>query len=140
MGRFFLRVCVMNSAVQQRISLDVTKVTLPSPVTQQLNTVQGQIEYADSTFPKRTSRAVAGMGVRGMQDQITSFNTLQPTVVRTIREVFDEAVKELEARQGLGTLSQEIQAKVARQIVDLAKHGVCNRERLRSAALDALPL
>lgn len=75
-----------------------------------------------------------------MQDQITSFNNLQPTVVRTIREVFDEAVKELEARHGMGALPQEAQAKVARHIVDLAKHGECNRDKLRCAALNALPL
>ena len=74
-----------------------------------------------------------------MQDQITSFNNLQPTVVRTIREVFDEAVRELEARHGMSTLPQEAQARVAKHIVDLAKHGECNRERLRSAALEALP-
>ncbi len=76
-----------------------------------------------------------------MQDHdITSFNTLQPIVVRTIREAFDEAVKELEARRGLGALPEGERAKVARHLVELAKHGECNLERLRKAALSAIPV
>lgn len=69
---------------------------------------------------------------------ITSFNVLQPKVVRTIREAFDEAVRELEARRG--ELPKEAQAKVARRIVELARHGECDLARLRAAALTAVPL
>lgn len=69
---------------------------------------------------------------------ITSFNVLQPKVVRTIREAFDEAVKELEARRG--ELPREAQARLARRIVELAKHGECDPQRLRAAALTAVPL
>jgi hypothetical protein len=69
---------------------------------------------------------------------ITSFNVLQPKVVRTIREAYDEAVRELEARRG--ELPKEAQAKVARRIVELARHGECDLQRLRAAALTAVPL
>lgn len=68
---------------------------------------------------------------------ITSFNTLQPSIVRTIREAFDAAVNEIETRRGVLPECERI--KVARQLVDMAKHGECNFERLRGAALDAVP-
>ena len=68
---------------------------------------------------------------------ITSFNTLQPSIVRTIREAFDDAVKEIETRRG--ALPECERIKVARQLVDMAKHGECSFERLRGAALEAVP-
>lgn len=69
---------------------------------------------------------------------ITAYNTLQPSVVRTIREAFDDAVKEIEQRRG--ALPECERAKVARHLVDMARHGECNFERLRGAAMDAIPL
>jgi hypothetical protein len=75
-----------------------------------------------------------------MQDpEITSFNTLQPAVVRTIREAFDEAVKELEQRRA-SSLPEDARAKLARRLVDLAKHGECNFDKLRKAALSVIPV
>lgn len=69
---------------------------------------------------------------------ITSYNTLQPIVVRTIREAFDDAVKEIEQRRG--ALPECERIKVARHLVEMAKHGECSFERLRGAAMEALPL
>lgn len=73
-------------------------------------------------------------------DHITSFNTLKPTVVRAIREVFDEAVSEIEKRRGANAppLPESVRAEVARKIVDLARHGECDAERLRRAAISAV--
>lgn len=68
---------------------------------------------------------------------ITSYNTLQPIVVRTIREAFDDAVKEIEQRRG--ALPECERIKVARHLVDMAKHGECNFERLRGAAIESVP-
>jgi len=70
-------------------------------------------------------------------DQITTFNTLKPTMVRAIREVFDDAVRELESRRGSSAppLSDRARAELARKLVDLARHGECNTERLRQAAI-----
>lgn len=69
---------------------------------------------------------------------ITSFNCLEPRVVRTIREAFDDVVRELEKRRG-ACVSEDVQAKVAKRLVDLARHGECDFQKLRSAALSALP-
>ncbi|MEQ1755539.1 MAG: hypothetical protein ABL973_15560 [Micropepsaceae bacterium] len=66
---------------------------------------------------------------------ITSFNPLQPVVIRTIREVFDVAVNELEMRQGHASLPTAARSKLARRIVDLARHGERDFDRLRTAAL-----
>jgi hypothetical protein len=74
-----------------------------------------------------------------MPSQITSFNVLQPRVVRTIREAFDDAVKEIEERRGYD-VPEDARAKLARRLVDLAKHGECDFQRLRTAALTTLPL
>ena len=70
-------------------------------------------------------------------DQITTFNTLKPTMVRTIREVFDDAVRELETKRGCGAppLSDKARAELARHLVDLARHGECDTVRLREAAV-----
>jgi len=73
--------------------------------------------------------------------QITCFNALQPSVVRAIREVFDEAVSEIERRRGADAppLPETVRAEVARRIVDLARHGECDAGRLREAAVSAVP-
>ena len=70
-------------------------------------------------------------------DQITTFNTLKPTMVRAIREVFDDAVRELETRRGCGAppLSDQERAELAKKLVEMARHGECNAERLRQAAM-----
>jgi hypothetical protein len=76
-----------------------------------------------------------------MEDpQITCFNALQPGVVRTIREAFDDAVKELEERRAQAPLPEDARAKLARRLVELARHGECDFQRLRMAALTALPV
>jgi hypothetical protein len=69
---------------------------------------------------------------------ITAFNNLQPIVVRTIREAFDDAVKEIEQRRG--ALPECERARVARHLVEMARHGECSFERLRGAAIEAVPL
>ncbi len=75
-----------------------------------------------------------------MEDpHITSYNVLQPGVVRTIREAFDDAVQELEQRRA-NKLPEDARAKLARKLVDLARHGECDFQRLRMAALTALPI
>jgi len=70
-------------------------------------------------------------------NQITTFNTLKPTMVRAIREVFDDAVRELEKKRGAGAppLSDEARAVLARKLVEMARHGECSAERLKSAAV-----
>lgn len=69
---------------------------------------------------------------------ITSHNALPTSVVRTIREAFDDAVQEIEKRRGAG-VPEDTRAKLARRLVDLAKHGECDFQRLRMAALSHLP-
>ncbi len=69
---------------------------------------------------------------------ITAYNTLQPAIVRTIREAFDDAVKEIETRRG--ALPECERIKVAKHVVEMAKHGECSFERLRRAGLSAIPL
>lgn len=73
-------------------------------------------------------------------DQITTFNTLKPTMVRAIREVFDDAVSEIERRRGTSAppLPDNVRAEVAKRLVDLARHGECDTERLRRAALESV--
>jgi hypothetical protein len=73
-------------------------------------------------------------------DQITTFNRLRPDMVRAIREVFDDAVTELERRRGSGTapLPEATRAEVARRLVELARHGESDTERLRRAAIDGI--
>ena len=73
-------------------------------------------------------------------DQITTFNRLRPDMVRAIREVFDDAVSELERRRGSGTtpLPDTKRAEVARRLVELARHGESDTERLRRAAMDGI--
>jgi hypothetical protein len=75
-----------------------------------------------------------------MPADITSFNVLEPRVVRTIREAFDDAVSEIERRRGASApLPEATRAQLARRLVELAKHGECDFQRLRSAAIAASP-
>lgn len=69
--------------------------------------------------------------------QITNFNSLQPALVRTIREAFDDAVREAERKR---PLTESLRAQIARRIVELAKHGECDAARLRAEALSAVQL
>lgn len=71
-------------------------------------------------------------------DHITTFNTLKPTMVRAIREVFDDAVRELETRRGSAAppLSDHARAELAKKLVDMARHGECSAECLRNAAIN----
>jgi hypothetical protein len=73
-------------------------------------------------------------------DQITTFNRLRPDMVRAIREVFDDAVSELERRRGSegAPLPETMRAEVARRLVELARHGESDTERLRRAAIDGI--
>ncbi len=72
---------------------------------------------------------------------ITSFNPLQPIVVRTIREAFDSAVSEIQTRRGQNAppLADDSRSKLASKLVELARHGERDLERLRMAALNSLP-
>lgn len=72
------------------------------------------------------------------QTHITSYNVLEPRVVRTIREAFDDAVHEIQQRRG-ADVPEDTRAKLARRLVEMARHGECDFQRLRSAALTALP-
>jgi len=70
---------------------------------------------------------------------ITSQNVLSPAIVRTIHEAFDDVMKTLETCRGpyAPHASQRVRAGVARQIVELAKHGECNFDHLRDHTLKA---
>ena len=56
------------------------------------------------------------------------------------REVFDDAVSELERRRGSegAPLPETMRAEVARRLVELARHGESDTERLRRAAIDGI--
>jgi hypothetical protein len=74
-------------------------------------------------------------------NQITTYNKLDPQVVRTIREAFDGAIVEIERRRGIQAppLGEDSQAKLAQCLVNLARQGECNGDRLRMAAMSAFP-
>ena len=76
------------------------------------------------------------------QPSITAFNVLQPSVVRNIREAFDDAVTAIETYRGPGAppTSDAMRAKLAKMIVGMARHGVCDAKRMRDDALTALNL
>ena len=76
------------------------------------------------------------------QPSITAYNVLQPSVVRTIREAFDDAVKAVEDRRGPGAPppSDAVRAKIAKTIVGMARQGVCDVKRLRDETLTTLHL
>lgn len=68
---------------------------------------------------------------------VTSFNLLPPALRRTIHDAYDEAIEALNARQGSDNwLSYEtIRMTVARHIVEEARHGEHDVERLSKSAL-----
>jgi hypothetical protein len=76
------------------------------------------------------------------QPSITAYNALQPSVVRKIREAFDDAMATVEASRGphAPPPSEDTRAKLAKTIVDMARNGVCDVKRLRDEALSALHL
>lgn len=70
---------------------------------------------------------------------INTLNTVNFAAMRVIREAFDGAVKEVENRRGKTLMpSDDTRAKLARQILDLAKNGERDAIRLRDGALTAL--
>jgi hypothetical protein len=70
---------------------------------------------------------------------INTLNTVNFAAMRVIREAFDDAVKEVETRRGRSLLPyDDTRAKLARQILDLAKGGERDAIRLRDGALTAL--
>jgi hypothetical protein len=71
---------------------------------------------------------------------ITSQNMLSGAILRTIHEAFDDAIETLERECGpyAPSASKRIRAAVARRMAELAKHGVCDFERLRVGALKAV--
>ena len=71
---------------------------------------------------------------------VTSYNALQPIVVRTIREAFESAVGELEQRHGPNMVTDYTRAALARQMVRLARAGECDAERLQTNALSLVHL
>ena len=71
---------------------------------------------------------------------VTSFNPLPPLLRRTIHNAYDDAMEALEARQGCDRwlTFENIRVTVARHIVEQAKHGECDVDRLRVGALTAV--
>jgi len=70
---------------------------------------------------------------------INTLNTVNFAAMRVIREAFDDAVKEIETRRGrILPPSDDTRAKLARQILSLAKSGERDAIRLRNGALTAL--
>ena len=68
-------------------------------------------------------------------DAITSYNTLPPALLRTIRETFESTIGELEQRHGTHAVTDYTRAALARQMVRLARTGVCSPRRLQAQAL-----
>jgi hypothetical protein len=88
--------------------------------------------------PRSSSRpqVLRRMGKKMQNVQITIFNPLQPAVLRTMREAFDDAVRHIEQTNGsLSCLSEDALSKLSRRIVDRARQGESDFNRLRSAAL-----
>jgi hypothetical protein len=71
---------------------------------------------------------------------VTSYNALPPAVLRTIRETFESTIGELEQRHGSHAVTDYTRAALARQIVRLARAGVCNPRRLQAQALSVVHL
>ena len=74
------------------------------------------------------------------QTQINTLNAVNPKAVRLIREAFEDAVKAVQERRGANAPppSEDTKAKLARQIVELARCGERDAIRLRDGALTAL--
>lgn len=73
---------------------------------------------------------------------VTSFNLLPPHFRRAIHDAYDDTMETLETRYGCGRwlTYESVRMTVARHIVDQAKHGECDVERLRESALTAIHL
>ena len=76
------------------------------------------------------------------QSRITAYNVLEPRVIRTIREAFDDAIKTVQEYRGPDAPppSDSLRAKLAKQIVVMARTGECNAISLRDRALSTLHL
>ena len=71
---------------------------------------------------------------------INTLNTVNFAAMRVMREAFDDALKEVQVRRGLVTppTDDDTRAKLAQEILALAKHGERDAIRLRDGALSAL--
>ena len=71
---------------------------------------------------------------------INTLNAVNPKAVRLIREAFEDAVRAVQERRGADAPppSDDTKAKLARQIVELARCGERDAMRLRDGALSAL--
>jgi hypothetical protein len=71
---------------------------------------------------------------------VTSFNLLPPVLRRTIHEAYDDAMETLGTRQGCNQwlTYESMSMTVARHIVEKAKQGESDVERLRISALTAV--
>jgi hypothetical protein len=71
---------------------------------------------------------------------INTLNAVNPKAVRLIREAFEDACKAVQERRGASAPppSEDTKAKLARQIVELARRGERDMCRLRDGALTAL--
>jgi N-acetylglucosamine kinase-like BadF-type ATPase len=67
---------------------------------------------------------------------INTLTAVNPKAVRIIREAFEDAVKTVQECRGAP--SDDTRAKLARQIVELARCGERDAIRLRDGALTAL--
>lgn len=76
------------------------------------------------------------------QNRITAFNVLEPRVIRSIREAFDDALKTMQQNRGPDAPPpcDGVRAKLAKQIVVMARTGECSADSLRDRALSALQL
>lgn len=72
---------------------------------------------------------------------INTLNTPDPVAIRAIREAFEDVVRKLQHDgERARPVSEELQAKIAREIVELCRQGERDAARLRDGALDALDL
>ena len=71
---------------------------------------------------------------------VTSYNLLPPVFRRAIHEAYDDAMVALGTRQGddRWLTFERMSMTVARHIVEQAKHGECDVDRLRVSALTAV--
>lgn len=72
--------------------------------------------------------------------RINTLNAVNPKAVRIIREAFEDAIRTVQECRGAGAPppSDDTRAKLARQIVELARCGERDAIRLRDGALTAL--
>jgi hypothetical protein len=102
--------------------------------------------YLPAAIEFDTGQAISplscGTGVKHVShnSSITNQNTRPPSVVRAIHQAFDDVVKtfETQAVSYMPHTRQRVRAKIARYIVDLAKHGECDFDCLRDQAMKTL--